>query len=368
MDEPVAIDIETISLSSNEDEIKSIPKTPIKPTPKPRRKAPSRASTAFTPSCSAKKPLSFKNHKISDFFSSAKKTDRKSFRSHSTAVELTKSFLTFSAPSISNVKLQTPNAANNKVELPNETKTNETQSKVDKSKENEPTEAKKCQSDLRKVKNVMRRLSIEKAVETTRKRRIVEDQSKLPEFIDYESTKDGYFQTYEQSTYNEAKEAAPTELISDLPDLMKRLKSDVIDDVFEHDSRTRSDVIDEDTSKGSMNNVESTSSKSVSASENVETKVQPNTRSKKGTKVKKETKSKKGATKKSKQPSIRKRKKVECPHYKIVEDTKLAVDAFRYGDIEGVEHYFLSHFHADHYIGLKKSFNHKLYVSHITGK
>lgn len=53
--------------------------------------------------------------------------------------------------------------------------------------------------------------------------------------------------------------------------------------------------------------------------------------------------------------------------YKIVEGTSLAVDAFRYGDIENVEHYFLSHFHADHYIGLKKSFCHKLYVSNITG-
>lgn len=62
------------------------------------------------------------------------------------------------------------------------------------------------------------------------------------------------------------------------------------------------------------------------------------------------------------------KKPIVFPSYKIVEGTNLAVDAFRFGDIDGVENYFLSHFHADHYQGLKKSFNHTLYLSTITGK
>lgn len=62
----------------------------------------------------------------------------------------------------------------------------------------------------------------------------------------------------------------------------------------------------------------------------------------------------------------RKKKKVICPKYKVVEGSSFAVDAFRYGVITGVTHYFLTHYHADHYIGLTKKFQHPLFLSAIT--
>lgn len=62
------------------------------------------------------------------------------------------------------------------------------------------------------------------------------------------------------------------------------------------------------------------------------------------------------------------KKRANCPAYKIIEGTTFAVDAFRFGDIDGVSHYFLTHYHCDHFIGLKKSFAKPLVLSKITGK
>lgn len=70
----------------------------------------------------------------------------------------------------------------------------------------------------------------------------------------------------------------------------------------------------------------------------------------------------------SKENGLKERKRKRCPSYKIVEDTTFVVDGFQFGDIPNATHYFLSHYHADHYVGLTRKFAHPLYMSPITAK
>lgn len=55
------------------------------------------------------------------------------------------------------------------------------------------------------------------------------------------------------------------------------------------------------------------------------------------------------------------------PCYKRILDTPITVDCF-YVPVEGCTHYFLSHFHSDHYTGLKKSFEFPVYCSQTTAE
>ena len=62
----------------------------------------------------------------------------------------------------------------------------------------------------------------------------------------------------------------------------------------------------------------------------------------------------------------KKLQKKNCPWYKIIDNTSLAVDAFNYDTLSGVKYYLLSHFHSDHYRGLTKKWDKKVVASSVT--
>ncbi|KAJ6539486.1 DNA repair metallo-beta-lactamase-domain-containing protein [Mycena capillaripes] len=53
-----------------------------------------------------------------------------------------------------------------------------------------------------------------------------------------------------------------------------------------------------------------------------------------------------------------KKNRRKAPFYKVMQGMPIAVDAFRYGCIPGVQAYFLTHAHSDHYTNLSSSWKH----------
>lgn len=222
------------------------------------------------------------------------------------------------------------------------------------------TNSQRYATGLKQVKIVLRRLSIDQQVDTSRKRKAQDDQTKLPDFIEHESSEDTYFKVYEHSSL--PKQSLAQLKTIDSNSLHIKCKTEE-NNLYPPDILCPNDI-HIDTSSTIKETEQRHGIQENAVNYNLRKKTKTTESIDKA--MKKVNNAPKNDGKISKKPAMRK-SKVECPHYKIVEGTTFAVDAFRYGDIESVEHYFLTHFHADHYIGLKKSFNHKLYVSYITG-